>query len=896
MIQPLSTLRLQLHAGYTLEHAAADLPYFQRLGVSHLYLSPVTRAVPGSTHGYDVVDHTSVDEERGGEAAFRALAREARARGLGLLLDIVPNHMATHPNNAWWWDVLENGPSSQWAEWFDIDWHAPSMEGKVLAPFLAKPYEDALRAGDIRLLRIEGERGYQLAVHGVPYPVAPGTLSEEASSEQVLAAHDAGRPEGRQRLNELLERQHYRLTAWQRAALEINWRRFFEVSGLIGVRVEREEVFDAVHALPLKWYAEGLVDGLRVDHVDGLALPLSYCRRLRAAMARSTSQSSPDDMPPWVVVEKILAAGEVIDDRWAVDGTTGYDFAADVGGLLHAETGATALTERWNEVAGDTRPPEAWLVEARQLLLERHFVAERRALLNVLCRIAGGEQDSQQSWSREHMGQALDALLRHYPVYRSYVEDGVRHENDQHWFDVAMRAAQSEPEMHAAPYPALLRWLDAVLAGRSRDDIQTQEAIRRFQQLTPPLAAKALEDTVFYRYGRLLSRNEVGSDPEIFSLSAGAFHRANAQRARTSGRGLLATATHDHKRGEDVRARLAVLSEIPDEWGGLSHAWLDWSKGQGRVPASVRYMVLQMLVGAWPPELEKADKGGLTAFLERLAAWVEKALREGKQYSSWFEPDIEFEHACRDFLFALANDAIMLDQVEEFVRRIETPAIANGLVQSVLRLTCPGIPDLYQGTEFRDFSLVDPDNRRSVDYVARANALAQIEMSVADGSWGPGAWSDGRVKQALIARLLRLRHELPLAFQGGYTPLQVVGAPEERVIAFLRGSDVMVVAAVKCAAQVSAQRNGRPEISRDFWADGRVILPRQLSEGVADPYTTPTDRGSASGGGGNVVWKDALRHARTCAPFSTTDDGGKEIRLADVLAGFPVAVLYRAHG
>src|SRR5690606_10262812 len=333
---PRATIRLQLHADYTLEAAAKDLPYCAKLGVSHLYLSPVTRASAGSTHGYDVVDHTVVDEERGGEAALRKLAEACHRAGMGILLDIVPNHMATDPDNAWWWDVLKHGRASRWAEWFDIDWESPTLRGRMLAPFLDKPYPDALRNGDIRLDSNEA-RGLHISAHGVPFPVAPGSIPDGIDPQELLSQHDPSTAEGRSRLHDLLTRQHYCLAWWHRSADLINWRRFFEVSGLIGVRVERDDVFEAVHELPLRLYAEGVVDGLRVDHVDGLAQPLGYCRRLYAAMesVRSRRPSARRDMPVWILVEKILAPGEVLDERWMVSGTTGYDFAADVGGLMH---------------------------------------------------------------------------------------------------------------------------------------------------------------------------------------------------------------------------------------------------------------------------------------------------------------------------------------------------------------------------------------------------------------------------------------------------------------------------------------------------------------------------------------------------------------------------------
>lgn len=909
-----ATLRLQLHAGYTLDDARADLYYFARLGVSHLYLSPVSQSSPGSTHGYDVVDHGRVDAARGGEPALRRLAEAARHAGMGILLDIVPNHMATDPANAWWWDVLAHGRRSFWADWFDIDWDAPAWPGKVLAPFLQKPYAEALRAGDI-CLRHDAALGLHVAAQGQPYPLAPETLAvlgiegmiagrpmNPAAIDACLAAHDPGRSEGRRRLHHLLSSQHYRLAGWRRAADAINWRRFFEVSGLIGVRVEDDAVFDAVHALPLRLYAEGLIDGLRIDHVDGLAQPLAYCRRLRAAM-RALSPRRPAALrtsPPWLVVEKILAPGEALDERWAVSGTTGYDFAADVGAVLHDGKGEDRLFKGWAKLSGDARPPQAWLLQARQEMLDRHFMAERNGLLGALERLVRSHQPDTQGGDRQDedgrgvagtvsqgrrpvLARALDALLRHYPTYRSYVEDEPRGAADQYWFDQALRGAAAQ--LGARPGTAegqALRMLDGWFGRTAPLSNEVRLALRRFQQLTPPLAAKSLEDTVFYRYGCLLSRNEVGSDPAVFALSVDAFHERNLRRARGAPDGLLATATHDHKRGEDARARLAVLSEIPDQWLQACQGWLDADQScipDGDVAAAFHYMLLQTLVGAWPPGLSADDPDGVRHFLDRIGAWTIKALREGKQLSSWFEPQAAQETAWLAYLEGMAPGGpshAVLCGMAAFVHRIEPGAIANGLIQTALRMTCPGIPDLYQGTEWRDFSLVDPDNRRTVDFQARARSLSEAAQRhsgarlwrppLAAGRWPAQAWSDGRVKQVLIAVLLALRGECAAAFSGDYRPLAVHGACADRLLAFSRGDNIIVVAGVKCAARLRAGEGGMPVLPEGYWED--AVLPLQ---------------------GGCPVWRDVLR-GRTLQPVNG------QAPVAGLLAGFPLAVLRSDQG
>ncbi|MFA5665238.1 malto-oligosyltrehalose synthase, partial [Castellaniella sp.] len=837
-----ATLRLQLNADYTLDDARSDLPYFSRLGVSHLYLSPISQARRGSTHGYDVVDHSQVDVARGGEDALRRLACTARRAGMGLLLDIVPNHMATDPDNLWWWDVLAQGSKSAWAKCFDIQWSTPGLQGRMLAPFLARPYEDALTLGDIRLAH-SNERGLHILASGLPYPLAPGSLDRPLDVDTVLAAHDPGAAAGRARLHTLLERQHYVLADWRSAALRINWRRFFEVSGLIGVRVECPQVFGLVHALPLRLYAEGVIDGLRIDHVDGLAWPLAYCRRLRAAMeaARTHRPHAAPPGPPWVVVEKILAPGESLDERWAVDGTTGYDFAGDVGALQHAVQGERRLFAAWAGIAADRRPVEAWLSEARQELLDRHFVAERQRLLDALLLLAAenaGSETAPQGKAHRFapqspLGHVLDALLRHYPTYRSYVEDGPRTVVDQYWFDRALKKAEDDNVDHTALLERLDRWLGAAAPV---SDVG-RRVVQAFQQLTPPLAAKSLEDTVFYRYGCLLSRNEVGSDPSVFSLSVEAFHAANEARASRAPRGLLATATHDHKRGEDARARLAIVSEIPDEWLNVHPEWSEAGNrggvtGPSASVAAFRYMLLQALMASWPPDLSADDRPGVQLYFERMGTWAVKAMREGKQLSSWFHPDALQEEAGLDYLQSLAPGGARHERLkclECFVRRLEPGAIANGLIQAALRLTCPGVPDLYQGTEFRDFSMVDPDNRRPVDFHARAVALqaadAQGQPLLATGRWPASAWTDGRVKQALIALLLRLRRGHGGDFAAGYQPLYATGVPGQHLLAFGRGRGILVVAAVKCASHMRFDGQGRPELPAGHWKDARFALP-----------------------------------------------------------------------
>jgi (1->4)-alpha-D-glucan 1-alpha-D-glucosylmutase len=835
-----ATVRLQLNAGFTLDDARARLDYFDSLGISHLYLSPVSRARSGSLHGYDVVDHGQVNPELGGERALRDLAHAARLRGMGLVIDIVPNHMATDASNAWWWDVLAQGADSAYAHWFDIDWRSPSrrLRGKVLAPFLAQSYMRSLGEGQIQLVFDSAAGQYCVSASGMYFPLAPGSFDEEGRARhEILKRYEATDPEGRRRLHALLGRQHYLLAWWRSAARFINWRRFFEISDLVGMRVENPEVFDAVHALTLRLYAEGLIDGVRVDHVDGLADPPAYCRNLRAALEERVGLRPPElrGQTPWVVVEKILAPGEALDESWKVDGTTGYDFMDQVCAVLHDEHGRRQLGDNWRRISGDVRTSREHVRDARRQLLRRHFVAERAGLLRAMALVA---PEDMLRWGPALSGQLVDGILVSFPVYRSYLDP---------------RALAGGP---------------------------AREALTRLQQLTPPLAAKSLEDTVFYRYGRLLSRNEVGSDPDIFSITPDAFHAQGIKRAQALQGAMLATATHDHKRGEDARARLAVLSELPKAWGRASHRWLHWPDTgyalSGRLQAGERYMLFQTIVGAWPVDLDLDDDDGLRSFVRRLVLWQTKALREAKVSSSWFTPDYWYEQRAEDFLISLVlehENHMLIRDIGRFAQYIAPAGALNSLAQLVMRLTFPGVPDLYQGTEWWDFSLVDPDNRTPVDFAARERALAELDGDVMLAAADPGEagsaiwatrrllaqWRSGRLKQALLCRLLRFRREAPGLFaDGGYQPLAVKGPRHCHVIAYARTwqrSMLIVIVPRLCASALcgadtdsaAAADAGNPQLSvpwneeqmpvearlpcvpSSFWTGTRVMLPPDMA-------------------------------------------------------------------
>jgi malto-oligosyltrehalose synthase len=811
MTAPRATMRLQLHRGFTFADAASLVPYLAGLGISHLYSSPVLAARPGSTHGYDVTDPTSVNPELGGEAGLRNLVRRLRAAALGLIVDIVPNHMASGGmENPWWADVLQHGRDSRYANYFDIDW---DVQGKLLAPFLGEPYGEALRNGTIILQRQPREpviRYYDSA-----FPIRPEDHARIATTSPN--AFDPGTEAGRERLHELLEQQHYRLAWWRSAGDATNWRRFFDINGLVGVRVEDPSVFEATHTTLLRLYREGLIDGVRVDHVDGLADPPGYCRRLRARLDELASQRPPDapSGPAWFVVEKILGAGEQLPSDWSVDGTSGYDFMDQVSALLHDAAGEAPLCALWAKLGGRPADFAAEETAARRDVLEHSFSAQLDALVAALHGVAVRDVETRDITAAA-IRRALITLLARFPVYRSY---GVGKPSQE--LSRAVQDAMAEAPAAYQPTLALLeRWLG---------EDATPEVAVRFQQLSAPVAAKAVEDTAYYRYGVLLSRNEVGADVRRFSMTAEEFHAASLVRRERFPDAMLATATHDHKRGEDVRARLAVLSEIPVEWERMVQRWRALNAphrpgGDRPMPSpGDELMLYQMIVGAWP-----VDTTDLSEFTDRLAEWQLKALREAKLDTDWEAPNTEYETAARRFLNAIMADAVgFAAEAERFARRIAPAGTINGLAQTLLKLTVPGVPDFYQGTEFWDQSLVDPDNRRPVDFAARINALAADEAPIAAAAH----WRDGRLKQAVIRRALVLRHEAPALFaRGDYQPIEVAGAKAKHVVAFARahGGASCIAVVPRLPSELLEQGADHVVIPPAYWTDTALVLPRGL--------------------------------------------------------------------
>lgn len=836
MSVPRATMRLQFHRGFTFAQAASLAPYFSSLGISHIYSSPIMTARPGSLHGYDMIDATHVSAELGGEEGLRRLVRELRRHDLGLIVDIVPNHMAVDRGNAWWMDVLARGRNSRYAKYFDIDWSPadPSLRGKVLLPILGRPYGMALAAGEIALGLDESR---QPVVRHFDQALPLSVECTDGLDRDSLAEISAGSVAGLQRLHALLERQHYRLAWWECANDKINWRRFFDVNELAAVRVENDEVFEAVHAALFRLYAAGLIDGVRIDHIDGLSLPGKYCRQLRARLHALERQRPPDcpTGPAYFVVEKILAHDEQLPKSWETDGTTGYDFMNEISLLQHDSAGEHPLNSLWRQISGRADNFKTEEERSRRTILQRSFASQLEAVIDTLCEIAQGDLTTRDI-SRAALRRSVTEILVQFPVYRIYAQVGDSSQADVAALSQAvLRAAKSCLPGDRRLVEQLARWL---IGERIRTDTDPLQgiALTRFQQLSAPLSAKAVEDTACYRYGRLISRNDVGFDPGRLACSTAEFHDRMLMRRKNFPHALLATATHDHKRGEDVRARLAVLSEIAEEWGERLERWIELSAEQfaaivgGPIPdAADRAMLFQTLVGTWPMNLETADQASMKEFAKRITAWQQKSLREAKLQSDWSAPNEAYECGAERFVSWLFDaPTLLLTEIAGFARRVAPAGAVNSLAQVLAKLTAPGVPDLYQGTEYWDFSLVDPDNRVPVDFAARQRLPAASAIaSMAEN------WTDGRIKQCVIARVLAARKKTPeLYAEGDYVPLQTAGTLARHVIAFARVLPGATAITLMC--RHPARLLGGEQaiaIAKDNWKDTRILLPPDIQSG-----------------------------------------------------------------
>ncbi len=825
----LATYRVQFRPEFGFEAARALVDYWAALGVSHVYSSPCLQAANGSSHGYDVVDHHNVNAELGGDAGRSAFIASLREHRLSLLLDVVPNHMAIRGgHNAWWWDVLENGPSSRYSSYFDVEWQS-EVEDRVLLPILGDQYGVELEGGRIQLGRAEAQ--FVIAYYEHRNPVAPRSLgtvlsraaerihsaelsfladafselplpnardrksrkrrhrdkqvlhqnldrllatSDEVTKavEQVMVEFNADKDQ----LHDLLERQNYRLAWWRVGNQELDYRRFFDIDSLVGLRAEDEEVFAATHELPLRWVAQGEIDGLRIDHIDGLYDPIGYLERLR--------QHAPN---AWLLVEKILEGDEPLTPL-PVEGTTGYDFLNHAQRLFIDPRGESALSQLHRELNPEDDDFEELVQRCKHLVLEEALASDLNRLGARLVRICY-QHRRYRDFSREELVAALRELCVAFPVYRTYARpdsEGLQDEDKQ----VVTRATQIArgrcPELDGGVFEFLERLLTLQWRGEAE-----LEFVMRLQQATGPGMAKGLEDTAFYRHARLVALNEVGGDPSHFSESAWDYHDWVLARQTRQREPLNATSTHDTKRSEDVRARLLVLSELPTLWADAVTRWrARLSTARSQCPSAsleqapepgFEYFLLQNLVGAWPIECE------------RMVEFATKAMREAKRHTSWQRQNEAYEAAVITYLERLYADEELLAEVEAFVAQIADAGYSNSLNQLLLKVLSPGVPDIYQGTELWDFSLVDPDNRRPVDYELRRRLLSQVEELSAGELWEQRA--NGAVKLHFLKRALALRARYPDAFAPGaeYQPLGAAGRAQDRVVSFLRGPVLVVL-------------------------------------------------------------------------------------------------------
>jgi (1->4)-alpha-D-glucan 1-alpha-D-glucosylmutase len=865
-VEPRATYRIQLHPGFDFDAAAEIIPYLSELGISHLYSSPILQAASGSTHGYDVVDY-HVSKDLGGPAGHERLIAALRDGAMGRMLDIVPNHMAiTGQENPWWWDVLENGPASPYSAYFDVDWAPPEarLRNSVLLPVLGDHYGRLLEAGEIKLVREGGE--FIFRYHERVFPVAPRSLdncvgraaqrsgSDELafiadsltalpfstnrapaslrrrqrdvavlktmigrlvqSSPDVAAAIDATVAEfngDHDLLHAMLERQNYRLAFWRAAGRDLGYRRFFDISNLIGLRMENEQVFNDTHSLVLRWLLEGALDGVRIDHIDGLRDPHAYLQRLSSAAPTA-----------WIVVEKILQAGERLRESWPVAGTTGYDFLNRTGGLFVDPAGQPALTSLYTEFTG--QPADFGVLEyaCKEMVARDVLGSELNRLTELFVEVC--EHDRRhRDYTRHELHEALVAMVARFAVYRTYCRADSREPNPEDVSRVDQALAQAKTD-RADLDPELFDFLRQILLLREQGEFHIELALG-FQQFTGPVLAKALEDTAFYRYHRLICLNEVGGDPSRFGVGIDEFHHGCQEGQRRWPLALLATSTHDTKRSEDVRARIVLLSEMPAQWADAVGRWSELNRAHwpGAPDRNAEYLLYQTLAGAWPISAE------------RVWGFMSKAVREAKAQTSWTKPDNDYEKNLHDFVEGVMGDRSFIADLETFVAKLLPFARVNSLAQTLLKLTAPGIPDFYQGSELWDFSLVDPDNRRPVDYAVRRRMLAAVKCaSVEEVVKHP---EEGLPKLWLIHRTLAVRKRRPELFgaDAAYQPLTARGARAAHVVAFMRaGAAITVVPRLvfglagrwdDCAIEIPSGR-WRDELSGEVYKGGRLEMSR----------------------------------------------------------------------
>ena len=896
-VRPLrATYRLQVHKEFTLENVRKIVPYLAQLGVSHIYTSPILKARPGSTHGYDVADPKTVNPELGGEDAFRALVQELHANDLGYILDIVPNHMGTGSSNPYWEDVLANGQESIYGHWFDIDWESPdpALKGRVLLPVLGDELDAVLGKGELSIGCLEGQKVVRLKYFDNSFPLSPETVKELGSDEV-----DGGTREGQRRIREILDRQHYSLVSWRRASKDINYRRFFDINELVALRMEDPSVFEETHARILEWVADGSLDGLRIDHIDGLLDPQAYLDRLRAEVTERRGKDFP------IYVEKILSPGEQLRRSWPVAGTTGYEILNDLEAVMIDDRGFAVIETAYRKLMRSTGEPltfEQMAIDGKVAILRGSLSPDITRLTRLLVPIArsagslvaqgGGGSSTRRgsdgaSVDEEALRDGIVELIACMPVYRTYIDggDGTVPEEDARVLEQAFTRA-SERGLASADVLDLLS--DVLRPSAPPDDPSDRAArqlfVRRFQQTSGPATAKGVEDTGLYLYMPLVSRNEVGGSPDRpLDVAIPTLHEANGLRAEHWPQNLVCTNTHDTKRSADVRARLDVLAEMPDQWMSNVRRWRMLNKANrvaiGRRSApdlNTEYLFYQTLLGVWPHdsdegEYPKADE--MEALHKRVEAYMLKAVKEGKSRSNWTDPDEKFETAMKNFInTAIFRSPTFLSDFAQLASRTSRPGLWNALTRTMLHMTVPGVPDIYQGGEFFTFSLVDPDNRRPVDYEARREMLE--ELGGRDDDDGlieelVGAPENGRAKMHVFRSVLKARQDrFDLFARGEYEPLMAEGAESRHVIAFARthGKDAALVVVPRLPAGLTG--GDGPPIGTEVWGETTLVLPRAL---------------------GKRTWTNAIT-GRTLG-----SGGERGLAVGEILATFPVALLMARH-
>lgn len=905
---PTCTYRLQFNRWFTFAQAREIVAYLHELGVSDVYASPYFQASPDSLHGYDITDHNKLNPAIGSRADYDAWIAQLHAHGMGHVLDFVPNHVGiADSRNEWWMDVLENGPSSRYAPYFDIDWEPriSHLRDKVLLPILSDQYGCVLERGEFQVRFEEGT--FYLLYGERRLPIAPGTyryildvalknLAEYrdedfyAEVQSILTALEylpkrnepdpkriaererekeiikrrlerrcaeapevqraierallqingkRGDPRSFDKLDELLNAQSYRLAFWRVAAEEINYRRFFDVNDLAAIRVELPKVFDAVHGLVFELVSTGAVTGLRIDHPDGLYLPREYFVKLQQRSAKALGTALPrDGRAIYMLAEKILTGSETLRKDWSVHGTTGYDFANHAMQLLVDSSAETAITKTFHRFIGHSIPFSHVLYAKKLLVMKLSLANDVDVLGNMLDRLS--EQDRRyRDFTLEALSRAVRETIACFPVYRTYVEPDqpVSDEDEQ----IVERAIAAAKRRNPAIDESIFNFLRDVLLFRSSQNFDTAgraaytHFILKFQQTTAPVMAKGLEDTMFYIYNRLPALNEVGGEPQQFGFSVDVFHERNLDRQRDWPATLLATSTHDTKRSEDVRARIVAISEIPElwrrslqRWGTANHRWKRMVNDLEAPDSNEEYLLYQTLLGTWPMQANgEPEPVPAPEYIKRIQAYMAKALKEAKINTSWIQPNEEWDAAMHDFVARILDSSsrnkflpIFLPAAKEIIRL----GAINSLTQTLLKLTSPGVPDTYQGTEIWDYSLVDPDNRRPVDYELRRKMLKSLSSAT------PGelmqTWPDGRIKLFLTKHLLQLRRgHTDLFERGEYLPLHTSGTFAESCVSFVRRLDVNWIAVI--APRLSS-RIGFPPIG-DAWQDTAIQLPETFS-------------------------------------------------------------------